>query len=659
MRFRRVSLSALLVGSLLLGGPADARVRYVDSDAPGPTHDGSSWKTAYRSIKQGTTWSLPGDEIWVAQGIYTENIAPSTNQELYGGFAGTETEREQRDWNANPTVLDGSMLADQPVVACRQSGIVVDGFSIRNGQSGIFVAVEVTASNNAVSGNLIGVEAFRANRVTLNGNVISDNDFAGVWIDSIGPATLTNNTLSLNGNMGVFVVSGAALLTGNTVSENNNGVNVATSGNLVLEANTIADNRLSGATLEGTATLANNTIYRNSQHGISIPSGKADIIGNTVCANGYDGLNISAGAVASVVNTLVAHNRGYGVRRETQQDQDGEEGDGTVYLSHSIVYGNARGNFTGVPDPTGTDGNLSVDPDLAQPYRNTHIQPSSPCVDAGDTAAVIGTKDMDGQPRVIGQRVDIGADESDGTLWIVPSRTLYVSPDGSDAGDGLSWSSAKRTVSGALSIVQGSDEVWVAGGTYTESIILPMGVSLYGGFSGTETERSQRDPAANPTVLSGMEYRKGIVVTCPFPDVVVSGFTIRDGDAGVLLSAGPALVTDNIITEHTSCGVYLSNASRVTLTGNIISGNRNEGVGIQGSTATLTNNTIARNGDHGIRIVHDNPDSVAPSLSVVNTILAFNGGYGVCAELEDEGGIAVFSHNAVSYTHLDVYKRQR
>ena len=58
-------------------------------------------------------------------------------------------------------------------------------------------------------------------------------------------------------------------------------------------------------------------------------------------------------------------------------------------------------------------------------------------------------------------------------------------------------------------------EIWVAAGTYRPSdrldaadprsvtFRLPGGVGYYGGFAGTETQRDQRDPAENETVLSG------------------------------------------------------------------------------------------------------------------------------------------------------------
>lgn len=39
------------------------------------------------------------------------------------------------------------------------------------------------------------------------------------------------------------------------------------------------------------------------------------------------------------------------------------------------------------------------------------------------------------------------------------ARVLYVSPDGDDANDGLSWASAKRTVTQALEDASAGDEI--------------------------------------------------------------------------------------------------------------------------------------------------------------------------------------------------------
>ena len=48
-------------------------VVYIDSDAPGPTHDGTSWLTAYTDLQSALDATAAG-EIWVAAGTYFPSV---------------------------------------------------------------------------------------------------------------------------------------------------------------------------------------------------------------------------------------------------------------------------------------------------------------------------------------------------------------------------------------------------------------------------------------------------------------------------------------------------------------------------------------------------------------------------------------------------------
>ncbi|MFM7715745.1 MAG: hypothetical protein ACKO7A_24510, partial [Microcystis sp.] len=87
---------------------------YVKSGATG---NGSAWNNAYGSLASAITAAQAGDEIWVSAGTYkpttgTDRNATFTlknNVGIYGGFAGTETARTQRNIATNVTILSGEI----------------------------------------------------------------------------------------------------------------------------------------------------------------------------------------------------------------------------------------------------------------------------------------------------------------------------------------------------------------------------------------------------------------------------------------------------------------------------------------------------------------------------------------------------------------------
>jgi hypothetical protein len=113
-------LSALL--ALAASAPALAAVRYVDAGLATGANDGTSWANAHRGVDglaAALTASVAGDEIWVRAGTYRPTAGTSrtvfltlkTGVAVYGGFAGTETALEQRDWRTNVTTLSGDLLS--------------------------------------------------------------------------------------------------------------------------------------------------------------------------------------------------------------------------------------------------------------------------------------------------------------------------------------------------------------------------------------------------------------------------------------------------------------------------------------------------------------------------------------------------------------------
>ena len=113
----------------------------------------SSWADACPDLQAALSKAVgPAVEIWVAAGVYTPTPASDrlasfslkNHVALYGGFAGGETARSQRNWEAYPSILSGDIgvsgdARDNSFHVVTGSGIdasaVLDGFVITGGNA--------------------------------------------------------------------------------------------------------------------------------------------------------------------------------------------------------------------------------------------------------------------------------------------------------------------------------------------------------------------------------------------------------------------------------------------------------------------------------------------------------------------------------------------
>lgn len=136
---------------LLIGFQAPGQsIWYVNQAVQGGLQTGDSWGNAMPDLQQALAAVAEGDQIWVAEGVYfttsgfDRSIAFRLKHQvaLFGGFSGTETSLEQRDWAFYETMLSGNINdpalsednAYHVVVSEGQdSTSVLDGFTITQG----------------------------------------------------------------------------------------------------------------------------------------------------------------------------------------------------------------------------------------------------------------------------------------------------------------------------------------------------------------------------------------------------------------------------------------------------------------------------------------------------------------------------------------------
>ncbi|MBX2926878.1 MAG: T9SS type A sorting domain-containing protein [Saprospiraceae bacterium] len=158
--------------------------------AASPGGNGSAWNRAFSDLQDALEAAAAcpaGIEIWVAQGTYfpdrgagdrNASFTMSSNISLYGGFAGTETARDERNWTAHPTILSGDigMAGDSTdnsytVVTAIDvdSTALIDGFTIRDGHAdGAFL--NAFTPLNAGGGMYCNNSDFRVRHCTFQRN---------------------------------------------------------------------------------------------------------------------------------------------------------------------------------------------------------------------------------------------------------------------------------------------------------------------------------------------------------------------------------------------------------------------------------------------------------------------------------------------------------
>jgi hypothetical protein len=235
---------------------SQASVYYVKTTGSN-SNNGTTWALAKADVQAAINASSAGDEIWIAAGTYKPTLDPSSGTAsgntrdyafyllgkdigIYGGFAGTETARSQRNIATNPVILSGDIgTANDNTDNCYHvfvtsvylsSAAILDGFSVQNGNANGSGSLRIPASGGELFYRYMGggINNGLFTRPTLSNLTISSNDATqggGIYIqnNNSGAPTLTNVTISGNTagtGAGLFNYKAPPTITNVTISGN-------------------------------------------------------------------------------------------------------------------------------------------------------------------------------------------------------------------------------------------------------------------------------------------------------------------------------------------------------------------------------------------------------------------------------------------------------
>ena len=369
----------LILITLLAVSSLSAATLYVSLESTNPTPPYTNWATAATSIQQAVDVAAAGDVVVVTNGIYPGGVNV-TNPLALLSVNGPQF-----------TVINGG-----GAVRCVSltDGASLSGFTLTGGYAdegggvwcpstnGFVVVTNCTLTgNSAVLGGGAASVQFQYALCLYNCTLTGNSALAG-----LGAAN------QWGGGGAYFCKLYNCTLTGNSANDYGGGAEWCW-----LCGCTLSRNSATWGGGADSSTLYNCTLTRNVAGG----SGGASWSSLVNCTlTGNSALQYSGGAAAcSLYNCIVYFNT---ASSGTNNYNDCE-------LQYCCT----------TPDPGGV-GNISQYP-LFVDYTNGNLrlQSNSPCINAGNNAYVTTATDLDGNPRIVGGTVDLGAYEYQGTGSVI------------------------------------------------------------------------------------------------------------------------------------------------------------------------------------------------------------------------------------------------
>jgi len=158
-----------------------------------------------------------------------------------------------------------------------------------------------------------------------------------------------------------------------------------------------------------------------------------------------------------------------------------------------------------------------------------------------------------------------------------------------------------NSITEGIEAVTSGKSVIVAAGDYEEQLIINKGIDLRG--AGKES-----------TIISGLEYMEGNLITVTADDVTISGFTI-DGKLATSMgiysdSSSSIEISENLIQNHRDSGILYQRTiddypSGIYVYNNEIYRNSLNGIKVTGAGSGIIEGNIIRNSDCGIKASND------------------------------------------------------
>jgi len=453
-------------------------ISYVWQDSPNPTPPYDNWATAAHTIQDAVDVAVPGGEIVVTNVLYATGGRPAA------GMIGVMSNRVAVDIPLKVRSVNG------PAVT------IIQGYQVPQTTNDFDAVRCVHLAEGAVLSGF-----------TCTGGATRRYQMYAQWGDMFGGGVYCVSTNAIVTN---------CILSGNSAFLAGGGAYSGTLNNCALTGNTAFSSGGGAASVNMDRSLLNNCVLTGNwaYSGGGVSGGT--LYNCTVTGNSAPSQGGGAAFNSTLYNSIVVSNSA----------PTGTNYDNTCTLNYSCT----------MPMPPSGAGNIALDP-LFVDYAggNLRLQSNSPCINAGNNAYVYGIIDLDGNPRIIGGTVDIGAYEFQ-SLIVIPPVTHYVWQDSlAPTPPYTDWTTAAHVLQDAVDAARPGDEVIVTNGIYAIGG-RTLGNSLLTNRVAVDKPLTIRSVnGADVTVIQGYQVpgvtNGDAAIRCVYlrSNAVLSGFTLTNG----------------------------------------------------------------------------------------------------------------------------------